>query len=56
MAKLNRKLLDKLPAATYSNALSEYSFQGSKYGCQERILVVAAYLIPVVSDALVTDP
>jgi hypothetical protein len=45
MAKLNRKLLDKLPVATYSRALSGCSFAGSKYGAQERILVVAAYLI-----------
>jgi transposase-like protein len=30
---------------TQSNALSEYSFQGSRYSCQERIRAVAAYLI-----------
>ena len=45
MARSNRNFLDKPAAAPRSNALSEYSFQGSKYGAQERILVVAAYLI-----------
>ncbi len=45
MAKLSSKTHDRLPAVVPGTALSGCSFQGSKYGRQERIQAVAAYLI-----------